>query len=106
MELQSFRQVTGFPIFGCAQPTEDGFMKVLEKVPRGSNEKVVRTVWYNMRQEPVIYCDGVPCAPRHPDRMHENLFLDESLADIEKLQKDFANVVLNLAKTDSENLLE
>jgi len=102
----NFRQVTGFPIFGCAQPTEDGFMKVLEKVPRGSNEKVVRTVWYNMRQEPVIYCDGVPCAPRHPDRMHENLFLDESLADIEKLQKDFANVVLNLAKTDSENLLE
>ena len=64
----NFRQIPGFPIFGCAQPTEEGFMRVLEKVPRGSEEKVVRTVWFNMRQEPVIYCDGLPCAPRHPDR--------------------------------------
>ena len=64
----NFRQIPGFPIFGCAQPTQEGFMHVLEKVPRGTEEKVVRTVWYNMRQEPVIYCDGLPCAPRHPDR--------------------------------------
>ena len=64
----NFRQVTGFPIFGCAQPTLEGFVKVLDKIPKGTGDKVVRTVWYNMRQEPVIYCDGIPCAPRHPDR--------------------------------------
>ena len=64
----NFRQIPGFPIFGCAQPTQEGIMRVLEKVPRGTEEKAVRTVWYNMRQEPVVYCDGLPCAPRRPDR--------------------------------------
>ncbi len=28
----NFRQLTGFPIFGTGQPTEEGFKKVLEKV--------------------------------------------------------------------------
>ena len=37
----NFRQVAGFPIFGCAQPTEEGFKNILEKVPKGSEEKVV-----------------------------------------------------------------
>ena len=41
-------------------------MSVLGKVPGG--ETVVRTVWYNMRQEPVVYLDGVPHAPRHQER--------------------------------------
>ena len=59
-------QVPGFPIFGCAQPTEEGFVSVLGKVPGG--ETAVRTVWYNMRQEPVVYLDGVPHAPRHQER--------------------------------------
>jgi len=102
----NFRQVAGFPIFGCAQPTEEGFKNILEKVPKGSEEKVVRTVWYNMRQEPVIYCDGVPCAPRHPDRMHENLFLGETSPNIEQLEKDFSDVVLDAVKNDPDNFLE
>ena len=35
-------QVPGFPIFGCAQPTEEGFQQVLDKVPRGAGDKVTR----------------------------------------------------------------
>ena len=61
-------QVAGFPIFGCAQPTEEGFDSVLAKIPGGVGGQAVRTIWYNMRQEPVVYIDGLPCAPRQPDR--------------------------------------
>ena len=27
-----------------------------------------KVIWYNMRQEPVIYINGTPYAPRAPDR--------------------------------------
>ena len=68
LNLHFVNQIVGFPIFGCAQPTAEGLRKVIEKVPRGSGEKAAKTVWFNMRQEPVIYCDGVPCAPRLPNK--------------------------------------
>ncbi len=61
-------QVPGFPVFGTAQPTAEAFAKTLEEVPKKSGEKEFKTIWYNMRQEPVIYINGVPFAPRHPER--------------------------------------
>ena len=38
-------------------------------------------------------------------RMHENLFLDEPVLDLEKLQKDFANLVKERVTTDPENMI-
>ncbi len=61
-------KVKGFPIYGTAQPTEAGFKSILEKVPKGSPEKPMKTIWYNMRQEPVVYINGIPYAPRHPEK--------------------------------------
>ena len=58
----------GFPIFGCAQPTQEGFVSVLGKIPGRVGETPARTIWYNMRQEPVVFLDGVPYAPRAQDR--------------------------------------
>jgi hypothetical protein len=37
--------VAGFPVFGCAQPSELGFTRVLEKVPHGTKEKPIKTIW-------------------------------------------------------------
>lgn len=102
----NFRQIAGFPIFGCAQPTAEGLGKVLEKVSKGSAEKAAKTVWFNMRKEPVIYCNGVPCAPRHPSKMHGNLFLDESVTELLKLDEDFAKIVKDKITADPENMLE
>ena len=96
----SFRQVAGFPIFGTGQPTEEGYKRVLEQVcpfkkgevraqgksnqrlictqvPKkldpaigGDGDTPLKVIWYNMRQEPVVYLDGVPYAPRHPVSVH------------------------------------
>lgn len=45
MGVRVVSQVAGFPVLGCAQPTEDGFRKVLEKLPSGTKEKPVKTIW-------------------------------------------------------------
>ena len=34
---ENFRQVAGFPVFGTAQPSEEGFLKVLDKLPKVRN---------------------------------------------------------------------
>lgn len=101
---QNFRQVVGFPVFGSAQPTEEGFIKALEKLPKGDEDKPITTIWYNMRQEPVIYVNGIPYAPRNPDKMHENLELDEPVSEFDNLQKHFANTIQARADTNEGNL--
>jgi hypothetical protein len=60
----NYRQVTGFPIFGLGQPTEEAFGRVLEKTKAGE-EEAPRAIWFNMRKEPVIYVNGSPSAPRY-----------------------------------------
>merc|ERR1712121_192523 len=103
---ENFRQVAGFPVFGTAQPTEEGFLKVLDKLPAGTEEKPIRTIWYNMRQEPVIYVNGTPYAPRNPEKMHENLELDESVDEFDNLQKHFANIIQTRVDTDPGQTLK
>ena len=69
----NFRQIRDFPVFGSAQPTEAGFKNVLEQIPKGTDDQQTKIIWFNMRQEPVIYINGNPCAPRHPERLHDNM---------------------------------
>ena len=37
--------------------------------------------------------------------MHGNLFLEEPVADLEKLEEDFVNIVKEKIKSDPENML-
>ena len=72
-----FAQVNGYPVFGTAQPTEEGFRstvshkhkvlqnipqktisrKVLDKMEKGTEAKPLKTIWFNMRQ--VRWYDGM-----------------------------------------------
>ena len=59
-------QVAGFPVYGSAQPTAAGLKAILEKIkPQEGKGKVN---YYNMRQEPVVYINGTPFAPRAHDQ--------------------------------------
>lgn len=77
----NLRIVRDFPVLGCAQPTEAGFTAALSTLP-----PAVRTLWFNMRQEPVVYVNGAPHAPRHPDRMHDNLEVAATREEMDNLQ--------------------
>ena len=80
----NFRQLKGFPIFGTGQPTEAAMVEIINKAKEGAgreNVKVlnyfshflillffVKVFWFTMRQEPIVYVNGAPYAPRHPEK--------------------------------------
>ena len=45
--------------------------KKLDPTIGGDGENPLKVIWYNMRQEPVVYLDGGPYAPRHPVRVSQ-----------------------------------
>lgn len=47
----------------------------------------------------LLYCDCI-------FRMHGNLFLDESVTELLKLDEDFAKIVKDKITADPENMLE
>ena len=52
----NFRQVENLAVYGVAQPTYQGFKNVLWSV----SEQVKNVVWINLREEPLIYLNGIP----------------------------------------------
>jgi len=105
----NFRQVSGFPVYGTAQPTEAALKSILEKL-QGTKDSSAEAdqaathnvVWYNMRQEPVIYINGIPFAPRAPGSLHENLELEcvQPTSDLEVLSKHFVNILKERSEAD------
>lgn len=75
--VPNFRRIGDEPIFGMAQPLEVGFRDVVQHL-RG---EFGRIIWINLREESVVYVNGKPFAPRHPDNMTENVELPGIEAD-------------------------
>ncbi|XP_023341546.1 paladin [Eurytemora carolleeae] len=88
----NFRQIPGFPVYGVGQPTEAGFSQLAEKIPKE------KTIWFNVRQEPVVYINGLPCAPRTKDNLHENITLSLKQAELNDLQVKFAKSIDGMQK--------
>lgn len=40
----------------------------MPKVPVEKNKKRLKTLWFNMRQEPVVYINGKPFSPRDQEQ--------------------------------------
>jgi hypothetical protein len=90
----NFRQVNGFPVFGTGQATEEGFLKVLDKVKSIHGEDSGENLlWFNMRKEPVVYINGNPFAPRNPEDLHRNLDINFSVEELENLEAHYAKIL-------------
>merc|ERR1711936_95991 len=90
----NFRQVNGFPVFGTGQTTEEGFLKILDKVKAiHGDEAGENLLWFNMRKEPVIYINGNPFAPRNPEDLHRNLDISFPVEDLNVLEMHYANIL-------------
>ena len=61
----NFRQLSGFPIFGTGQPTEAAMIEIIKRAKDGQVN--CRVFWFTMRQEPIVYVNGSPYAPRDPE---------------------------------------
>jgi len=87
----NYRQVAGFPVFGCAQPTTAGLKTIIDKLKPAEGVKS-KLNYYNMRQEPVVYINGTPFAPRASDQLHENMVFEDPVPDLENLENHFLKV--------------
>merc|ERR1712168_1360731 len=96
----NFRQVAGFPVFATGQPTEEGVIKVLEKINKLDEGTPQKIIWFNMRKEPVIYVNGQPCSPRYPDDLHKGLEIDFPVEELENLQFHYLNHLSQLVEED------
>ena len=63
------------------------------------NEKIF---WFTMRQEPLVYVNGNPYAPRDPENSHVNLEIKMNVDQIRTVDKHLAKV-LKKRQTESGN---
>jgi len=100
----NFRGLRGFPIFGTGQPTEEAFLKILEKIPKVEDGKILKVKWYNMRQEPVLYINGLPYAPRDPKNPHANIEIEDAEPEmLDNLQRAFTTIIQSRVDEDPNN---
>ena len=52
----NFRKIPDFPIYAVAQPTLSGIKNVLESLDRRTST----IIWINLREEPLVYINGIP----------------------------------------------
>ena len=93
-------------MFGSAQPTEEGFKNIVEKVRKECENKDTKMIWFNMRQEPVVYINSSPHAPRHPDHMHDNVEVGAGVHEMDVLEKHFEKILAARVSADSEKMLK
>jgi len=82
--VPNLRRVPGFKVWCCGQPTAAGFEKALEKVVGANYPKDGPIIWFNMRQEPDVYVNGVPVCARPPNKIGEYAELGNITRDIVK----------------------
>lgn len=91
-DAPNFRKVPGFAVFGSGQPTVAAFKETVIYVRDVLGMDTI--IWTNMRQEPVVYANGMSFTPREATRMNENMeFPGVTGEDLEKLQEDFITVL-------------
>ncbi|KAL9435401.1 hypothetical protein AB3S75_021637 [Citrus x aurantiifolia] len=80
----NFREVSGFPVYGVANPTIDGIRSVIRRI--GHFKGCCPVFWHNMREEPVIYINGKPFVLREVERPYKNM-LEYTGIDRERVER-------------------
>merc|ERR1712165_350951 len=82
----NFRRVPGNKVYCCGQPTVEGFEKALEKVCGTIYPKDGKIIWFNLRQEPSVYVNGMPICARPPNKIGE--YAELGNVERDKLKED------------------
>merc|ERR1711881_770055 len=78
-------------VYCCGQPTVEGFEAALEKVCGTIYPKDGKIIWFNLRQEPSVYVNGMPLCARPPNKIGE--YAELGNVEREKLKEDEAEFV-------------
>jgi len=115
----NFRQACeGLPVFGLAIPTESGIRRVLDQtgirpakepssLERGGGVGKRRVMWFNMREEPVVYINGRPYVLREHSRPFKNMqeYSRISTSRVESMEKRLKEDVLAESRSSGGSIL-
>merc|ERR1712106_43603 len=73
----NWRRVPGFPIYATAQPKKADIEKCVEQAVKKYDEQK-NVLWVNLRQEPVLYINGLPHSVRNSDDLAGHIVLNEA----------------------------
>eukprot|EP00879_Flechtneria_rotunda_P018628 GHRR01019549.1.p1 GENE.GHRR01019549.1~~GHRR01019549.1.p1 ORF type:complete len:942 (+),score=356.76 GHRR01019549.1:158-2983(+) len=82
----NFRRMAGPPVYGVAMCTVQGIRRVLQAVAEQQQGQHTEVLWFNMREEPVIYINGLPFVLREQQRPMKNL-QEYAGIDAERLER-------------------
>ncbi|KAI9099076.1 hypothetical protein K1719_024843 [Acacia pycnantha] len=69
----NYRQADSLHVHGVAIPTIDGIQNVLKHIGAQSEGRRAQVLWFNLREEPVVYINGRPFVLRDVERPFTNL---------------------------------
>merc|ERR1711988_1531470 len=101
----NFRRVPGYKVYLCGQPTTEGFEKCLEKVCGSIYPKDGKIIWFNLRQEPVVYVIGQPLCARPANKIGEYAELGNVTRDaVKEDEAEFVRVCQGKMKDNGDKL--
>ena len=80
----NFRGVPELPVYGVGMPTIAGIRNVLSSIGSGLDSvERATTLWFNWREEPLVYINGRPFVLREENRPFKNL---KEYSNIDRIQ--------------------
>ena len=88
--------------FGTGQPTASAFEQIVDHIRSLGFQRIV---WTNMRQEPVVYLNGLSFTPRDPSHLSENMdFGNVGGEHMQLLTADFVQALQARASANDNNI--
>eukprot|EP00210_Caulerpa_lentillifera_P000523 g506.t1 len=90
----NFRGVLDLPVYGVGMPTIEGIKDVLTAIGAGPNQQnSSNALWFNWREEPLVYINGKPFVLREHFRPFKNLkeYGDIDTKRLEKMEERLKN---------------
>ncbi|XP_034904213.1 uncharacterized protein [Populus alba] len=69
----NYRQADSLPVHGVAIPTIEGCRNVIKHIRGRKDGKQAQVLWFNLREEPLVYINGRPFVLRDVERPFSNL---------------------------------
>ncbi|KAH8517096.1 hypothetical protein H0E87_005155 [Populus deltoides] len=69
----NYRQAESLPVHGVAIPTIEGCRNVIKHIRGRKDGKQAQILWFNLREEPLVYINGRPFVLRDVERPFSNL---------------------------------
>ncbi|KAF9688002.1 hypothetical protein SADUNF_Sadunf02G0151800 [Salix dunnii] len=69
----NYRQAESLPVHGVAIPTIEGCRNVIKHIRGRKGGKQAQILWFNLREEPLVYINGRPFVLRDVERPFSNL---------------------------------